>query len=121
PDVGAVYFHSQSDLRRLNEDVISQVVFMDTRISMQSIYQNALTDNRRIALQLASLQAQAATGQKYAKVSDNPSAALTILNSTDQNQRVTAHLANIQSATTALNTGVSALQQVSNIFGQAKS
>ena len=45
---------------------------MDTRVSMQTIYQNALLSTRQITDQLASLQAQASTGQKFANVSDDP-------------------------------------------------
>src|SRR5438874_876226 len=94
---------------------------MDTRISMQSVYQNALIDTRQITEQLAALQAQASTGQKFSKVSDNPAASLTLLTSIDQDQRLSAHLDNVQAATTALDTSVSALQSVSGIFTQAKS
>ena len=93
---------------------------MDTRMGLPVFYQNALAGAQQITDQLNSLQAQAATGQKFAKVSDDPAAALTVLSASDQNERLTANLANIQSATTALNTGVSALQQVNNIFSQAK-
>src|SRR5262249_37682298 len=70
--------------------------------------------------QLSTLQAQASTGQKFAKVSDDPSAALSVIAANDQVQRLGAHLDNIQAATTALNSGVSALQQVSGILQQAK-
>ena len=94
---------------------------MDTRVGMQSIYQNAIIGNQQITAQLQALQAQATTGQKFAQVSDDPAAALSLLSTTDQEQRLTAHLANIQSATTALNTSVAALQQVNDIFTQAKS
>ncbi len=94
---------------------------MDTRVGMQSIYQNAILGNQQITAQLQALQAQATTGQKFAQVSDDPGAALSLMSTTDQEQRLTAHLANIQSATTALNTSVAALQQVNDIFTQAKS
>jgi flagellar hook-associated protein 3 FlgL len=94
---------------------------MDSRVSMESVFQNSIADNERITDQLSTLQTQAATGQQFANVSDDPSAALQVLSATDQDQLLTSHLNNIQSATTALNTSVSALQQVSNIFTNAKS
>src|SRR2546423_12552220 len=93
---------------------------MDTRVSMQTIYQNALIDTRQITERLTALQAQASTGQKFARVSDDPTGALSVIAATDQEQRLAAHLNNIQSATTALNSGVSALQQVTDILRQAK-
>lgn len=94
---------------------------MDTRVGFQSSYQDAAIGMQQITAQLEALQAQATTGQKFAHVSDNPSAALMLMGVSDQEQRLTAHLANIQSATTALNTSTAALQQVQDIFTQAKS
>src|ERR1700722_9814974 len=94
---------------------------MDARVGIQSLYQNAIIDNQRINDQLTTLQTQAATGQKFANVSDDPAAAMSVIADTDQNQLLTTHLSNIQSATTALNTSSSALQQVNNIFAQAQS
>jgi flagellar hook-associated protein 3 FlgL len=94
---------------------------MDTRMGMPAFYQNALTGTQQLTAQLSALQAQASTGQKFANVSDDPAAALTVLSNTDQNQRLTSHLSNIQTATTALNASVSALQKVNDIFSQAKS
>jgi flagellar hook-associated protein 3 len=88
---------------------------------MQTIYQDALIGTRQISDQLTALQAQATTGQKFSKVSDDPTAALSVLTATDQQQRLSAHLDNIQTSTTTLNASVSALQQVSDLFSQAKS
>ncbi len=94
---------------------------MDTRVTMQSLFQDTASATRQITEQLNTLNAQAATGQKFAKVSDDPADALTVMSNTDLDNRLTAHLTNIQSATTALNTSVSTLQQVNNIFSEAKS
>jgi flagellar hook-associated protein 3 FlgL len=98
-----------------------QVISMDTRMGMPAFFQNAFTSAQQIGNQLSALQAQATTGQKFAHVSDDPAAALTVLSNTDQNQRLTAHLSNIQTVTTALNASVSALQKATDIFSQAKS
>jgi flagellar hook-associated protein 3 FlgL len=94
---------------------------MDARVGSQTVYQNVIFANQNLTSLLAALQAQASTGKKFANVSDDPAAALTVLSNTDQDQRLTTHLTNIQSATTSLNTSVSALQQVDSIFAQAKS
>jgi flagellar hook-associated protein 3 FlgL len=94
---------------------------MSASVGMTTIYQNAIYDNQLLNNLLLSLQTQASTGKKFANVSDNPSAAMTVIASGDQNQLLTTHLNNIQWATTALNTSVSALQQVDSIFAQAKS
>ncbi len=93
---------------------------MDTRVGMQTLYQNTLAATQQITAKLTTLNAQAATGQQFANVSDDPTAALSILSHGDVEQRLGAHLGNIQTATTALNTSVSALQQVNDIFSQAK-
>ena len=68
-----------------------------------------------------SLQTQASTGKKFTNVSDDPTDAMAVIADTDQYQLLTTHLNNIQWATTALNTSVSALQQVNSIFNQATS
>src|SRR5689334_19164654 len=94
---------------------------MDARVTSQSILQDTAAAERQITDQLNALNAQAATGQKFAKVSDDPAYALTVMSNTDLENRLTAHLTNIQSATSALNTSVSTLQQVNNIFSEAKS
>jgi flagellar hook-associated protein 3 len=94
---------------------------MNASVGAQTIYQNAIYDDQLINQQLVSLQSQASTGQKFANVSDDPSAMMTVIADNDQNQVLTTHLNNIQSATAALDTSTSALQQVNNIFAQAKS
>src|SRR5262245_2982537 len=94
---------------------------MDARISMQTIYQNAVIEAQRISTQLNTLQAQASTGQKFAQVSDDPQASLTLLAAGDQLDRLGSHLSGIDSATTTLNYSVSALQKVGSLFTEAKS
>jgi flagellar hook-associated protein 3 FlgL len=94
---------------------------MNASVGTQTIFQDALYNNQFINDQLVSLQAQASTGQKFANVSDDPTAAMSVIADNDQNQALTTHLSNIQSATAALNTSASALQDVNNIFAQAKS
>ena len=89
---------------------------MDSRISMPSFYQDAIYNNTQINNQLTSLEAQAATGQKFAQVSDDPADAMAVLSLSDQNDQLTSNLNNIQSATTVLNGSVSALQQINNIL-----
>ncbi len=94
---------------------------MDLRVTQQTVIQTALSDTQRLSTQLATLQSQAASGKKFVNVSDDPIASLAILASSAQDQRIGAHLANIQTATSALNSSVSALQQVSSIFSSARS
>src|SRR5258708_754506 len=94
---------------------------MDTRVTLQTIVQGALAGTGRLTDQLASLQSQAATGKKFAQVSDDPSAALTVLDNEALAQSYATHLNNITTATSQLNASVSTLQQVSNLFSQAHS
>ncbi len=94
---------------------------MNASMGMTTIYQNAIYDNQLLNNLLVSLQTQASTGKNFANVSDDPADAMEVIAGTDQNQLFTTHLNNIQSATTALNTSVSALQEVDSIFAQAKS
>src|ERR1700677_2745357 len=90
-------------------------------ISSLTFYQDAMSDSQQLSSQLSTLQAQAATGQQYNQVSDNPTASLQMLANSDQLGLISAHLSNIQSATTALNSGVSALQQANSLLSQAQS
>lgn len=90
-------------------------------ISSLSFYQDAMADSQQLSSQLSTLQAQAATGQEYPQLSDNPTASLEILADGDQQQIIGAHLNDIQTATTALNTSVSALQQADSLLSQAQS
>jgi flagellar hook-associated protein 3 FlgL len=98
-----------------------KVFAMNSRVSLQSIVQSALADTGRLSAQLATLQAQAATGKKFANISDDPTTALTVLDNNTLSQTYDAHMANIDSATSSLNASVSVLQQVSDLFSQAKS
>ena len=45
---------------------------MSNSISTLSYYQEAIVNNQQLASQLDTLQAEAATGQQYAQVSDTP-------------------------------------------------
>ena len=92
---------------------------MDTRVTLQTIVQGALADTGRLSAQLASLQAQAATGKKFAQISDDPATALTVLDNNTLAQTYATHLNNISTATSQLNASVSTLQQVSDLFSQA--
>ncbi len=94
---------------------------MDLRVTQQTTLQRALNDTRRLTAQLAGLQSQAATGKRLSKVSDDPATALAILESSSREQALGTHLENILAARTALNGGVSVLQQVSSLFSEARS
>lgn len=93
---------------------------MDSRVTMQSIFQGALGDTRRLSDQLALLQTQAATGNRFSKISDDPTATLAVLGSETQAQNLGAHLDNITWATSRLNGSVSTLQQVGDLLSQAR-
>src|SRR5438105_7476185 len=94
---------------------------MDTRVTLQSIVQGAMADTRRLSDQLAALQTQAATGKKFASVSDDPATALIVLSNEALAQSYTTHLDNISLATSRLNAGVSTLQQAGDVFSQVHS
>src|SRR4051812_49365309 len=94
---------------------------MDTRVTLQTSFNHAIIDTRRLTDQLADLQTQSATGRRYQKISDNPAATLAVLSNTAQERTMSAHLANVGVARSALNTSVSTLQQVSTIFTRAHS
>jgi flagellar hook-associated protein 3 FlgL len=94
---------------------------MDTSVSLQSIVQGAVADSNNLTEQLATIQAQVATGQQYPNVSDDPSAALTVLANNNLATTYGNQLDNINAATATLNNSVSTLQAVSNIFTQAQS
>src|SRR4030095_14511175 len=94
---------------------------MDTRITLQAIVQNAMSDTRRLTDQLASLQTQASTGQRYARISDNPTMAMSVLTYQTLAASYDTHLGNISTATARLNASVSTLQQVGDLFTQARS
>src|SRR5580692_1591638 len=90
-------------------------------ISTLTFYQDMSANSEQLTSQLANLQAEAATGQQYPQVSDNPTASVQILANSDQVQLIGSHLTNIQSATAGLNSSVSALQQADTILSQAQS
>jgi flagellar hook-associated protein 3 FlgL len=94
---------------------------MNLRVTQQTVIQRALADSQRLASQLATLQAQSASGKRFSAVSDNPASSLKILSTTAQDETLGAHLDNVASVRTALNGSVSALQDVSAIFTQARS
>ena len=71
--------------------------------------------------QLANLQQQASSGKRVQSPSDDPLAWVTVAGLQAQNGWMNTYLSNIQDAQTTLNTSVSLLQQVSNIFSQAQS
>lgn len=94
---------------------------MDTRVSLQSIVQGALADTRRLSDQLAALQGQATTGKRFASISDDPESALRVLHNDTLAQSYDAHVANIRTATSRLDASVATLQQVGDVFTQARS
>src|SRR5687767_13004349 len=94
---------------------------MITRVPLHSIVQNALLDTRRLTDQLAALQTQAATGKRFAAVSDDPAATISVLANGAQAQGFETHVENIRAATNTLNMGVSTLTQVVDVFSQARS
>ena len=90
------------------------------RVTLQSIVQSALTQTRRLSDRLASLQAQSASGKRFEKISDDPTAALTVLAAETQTQTFATHLENIKSATSTLNMSVATLQQSADVLAQAR-
>lgn len=98
-----------------------EAVRMDTRVTLQTAFNRAIVDTRRLTDQIADLQTQSATGKRYQRISDNPAATLSVLANSAQERTMSAHLANIGVARSALNTSVSTLQQASTIFTRAHS
>ena len=94
---------------------------MDTRVSMQTVVQQAMANSTNLSDQLATIQAQVATGQQFPNVSDDPTAALTVLANNNLATSYGTQLSNIGTATSTLNNSVATLQAVSNVFTQAQS
>jgi flagellar hook-associated protein 3 len=80
----------------------------------------ALSNMRRQTDQLAQFQAEAATGDRLIKPSDDPLAEVRVMTAQAQDQRLTTYLSNIQTASTQLNGGNTALVQVGDVLTQAK-
>lgn len=94
---------------------------MNVRVTLQTMVNQALAETSQQTNQLATVQAQAATGNLMQAPSDNPVAAATVEAGTDQTNRLQSYLSNIDAVTSTLNDSVSTLQNVSNIFSQAQS
>jgi flagellar hook-associated protein 3 FlgL len=93
---------------------------MNIRVSLQSIVNQTLAETTQQTEQLAQLQAQASTGNSLQAPSDNPSVAAVVEAGTAQTNRLQSYLNNISALQPALNQSVSTLQDVANIFTQAK-
>ena len=68
---------------------------------------------------MSTVQSQISTGNQIQNPSDNPLAAVQILENNTQDAQLTTNLASIQSASNTLQTSVTALQQAQNIITSA--
>src|SRR5579862_1600498 len=87
---------------------------------MNTMINQVLASAGQQTTRLAQLQAEASTGNKLQAPSDDPAATVAVLAAQGQIAQLGTYLSNIQSATSTLNASVSALQQATNIFSQAK-
>ncbi len=94
---------------------------MDLRVTFQSSVDSALLRLRTATDQLGVTTEQAATGKRILQPSDDPVGAVSLMTFQAQEQSLTTNLSNIQDATASLNSSVSTLQTVSNLFTQARS
>ena len=94
--------------------------FTAMNVSFMTIVNQALESANAQTAQMTHLQQEAATGNSLLEPSDNPAAAVAVMAAQADTVQLTTHLTNIQSATTALNSSVSALQNAGNILTQAK-
>lgn len=93
---------------------------MELRITSQMVAANAIANAQRQSSQLAVLQQEASTGLRILQPSDDPPAALQVMDDQAQNNRLSVYHQNIADAQAKLNTSVSTLTQVSNLLAQAK-
>ncbi len=93
---------------------------MALRITPLVIINQALANLQQQTNALGQLEQESATGNRLLRPSDDPVATVTVLAANAQAQSLAGFLSNIQAAQTTLNAGVSALQNVSDIFTQAR-
>lgn len=94
---------------------------MDLRITPQVRVSRALYNSQNQTAQLAHLQQEASTGLKLLLPSDDPLATVAVMAQKAQSLRLDTYKGNIDDGTNTLNSSVSALQEVSSLFDQARS
>ena len=93
---------------------------MELRVNLNTMINQALASTSQQTAQLAQLQAEASTGNQLLEPSDGPAQTVALLAAQGQNAQLGSYLSNIQSATSTLNAGVTAMQQADNIITQAQ-
>jgi flagellar hook-associated protein 3 FlgL len=94
---------------------------MTLRITLQTLANDAVADTRKQNDLLARLQEQASTGKQLTAPSDDPARAAAIESSTIEDNRLGSYLSNIATVRGTLDSGVSALQQASDLLLTARS
>ena len=84
-------------------------------VSFLSIVGQALASESAQSTQMNQLDQEASTGNSLLQPSDNPAAYVAVMESQADTSNLTTNLANIQSATTLLNSSTSALQTASSV------
>jgi flagellar hook-associated protein 3 FlgL len=94
---------------------------MDLRVSLQTIVNSSLAYEQQQTAALSRLQQQASSGNRILAPEDDPLGSVAVINYTAQDAAFSADLANVNTATTVLNVGVSTLQSASDAVVSAKS
>lgn len=93
---------------------------MSMRVTPQVVISSSIAHAQQEYDALANLQAQASTGNRIQKISDDPLAALQVLADQAVSDRLDSYTQNIGNVQTKLNTSVSTLTEVSQVLTQAK-
>lgn len=93
---------------------------MDLRFTLQSSVNQTLTQLRQQGEKLNLSLQQASTGKRILTPSDDPLATLDLLANQAQEQRLDSFLSNMREANTALDIGVSRLQESASIINEAR-
>jgi flagellar hook-associated protein 3 FlgL len=94
---------------------------MELRVTPQVRVNQALYNTQIQTAQLAHLQQEASTGSKLLLPSDDPLATVAVMTQKAQSLRLDTYKSNVDDGTSTLNGSVSALQEVSSLFDQARS
>jgi flagellar hook-associated protein 3 FlgL len=90
------------------------------RITPQTMLNNALASLDRHTNRLGKLQAQAASGKKLERPSDNPGDLGLLLAAKAQDQRLEQYVAGIRASRSSLEVSTAALQDAGNVLSQAR-
>lgn len=90
------------------------------RVTSETQNQQAILNLQSIYARMAKLQEQISTGKRIKLPSDDPIAAVQILQNTTQNTQLDANLKTIQSASNVLQTSVDALKAAQSVLATAR-